>query len=68
VPWVLFFSLFYFLYCVLSFCYHFLLLPGEGGVVFLIFKIIILYVFNKFFGTFFTFLRAEGGMSFFKTC
>jgi hypothetical protein len=28
---------FNFLYCVLSFCYHFLLLPGEGGVVFLTF-------------------------------
>jgi hypothetical protein len=55
VAWVLFFSLFYFLYCVLSFCYHFLLFPGEGGVVFLILKIIILYIFNKCFGTFFTF-------------
>jgi hypothetical protein len=30
------------------------------------FLIIILYVFNKCFGTFFTFLRAEGGTSFFK--
>ncbi len=59
-----------FLFFVLCFklCYHFLLLPGEGGVVFLILKNIILYIFNKCFGTFFTFLRAEGGMSFLKTC
>jgi hypothetical protein len=41
VAWVLFFSFFNFFDCVLSFCYYFLLLPGEGGVVFFIFKIII---------------------------
>ncbi len=51
----------FFIFCiVLSFCYHFLLLSGEGGVVFFIFKL--------YFGTFFTFLRAEGDTSFFKTC
>jgi len=35
VAWVLFFLPFCnFLYCVLSFCYPFLFLPGEGGVGF----------------------------------
>ncbi len=35
----------YFLYCVLSFCYRFLLLPGEGGVsLFFIFKLLF-YIF-----------------------
>jgi len=54
---VLFFFLFVnFLYCVLSFCYHFLLLPGEGGVgLFFIFLIIVIYILNKNFGTFFAF-------------
>ncbi len=36
-------SFFYFFYCVLSFCYHFLLLPGEGGVVFLFFNYYFIY-------------------------
>jgi hypothetical protein len=39
------------------------------GCGFFHFLIIILYIFNKFFGTFFTFftfLRAEGGSCFFK--
>ncbi len=30
-------SVFYFFYCVLSFSYQFLLLSGEGGVVFVLF-------------------------------
>jgi hypothetical protein len=38
----------YFLYCVFSFWYHFLLLPGEGGVsLFFIFKLLI-YIFVLF--------------------
>jgi hypothetical protein len=55
---VLFFFLFVnFLHCVLSFCYCFLLLPGEGGVgLFFISKIIIIIIIlNKNFGTFFAF-------------
>ncbi len=55
MAWVSFFFPFCnFLYCVLI-CYHFLFLLGEGGVGFFSFLIIISYIFNKFFGTLFTF-------------
>jgi len=43
----------YFLYCVLSFCYCFLLVSRERGVsLFFIFKIIILCIFSNFFCVF----------------
>jgi len=55
VAWVLFFSLFKnFVLCV-SFFYHFLLLPGEGGVVLLLIFLIIC----KFLVFFFSFSKVE---------
>ncbi len=51
-----FFTFCYFLYCVLSFSYHFLLLQGEGGVgLIFIFLIIIFYILNKILEFYFTF-------------
>jgi hypothetical protein len=57
----------YFLYCVLSFCYRFLLLSRERGVsLFFIFLIIILCIFSIFFCIFCLFLKGKRGHELFK--
>jgi hypothetical protein len=68
VAWVLFFSFFYFfVLCVKLLLPFFTFAKGRGCSFFHV-LVIILYIFNKCFGIFFTFLRAGGGMSFLKTC